>query len=548
MRWRIWLVRIVFSLAFMALMANLYLIQVDKKGNLVGKVQAQSDALGYLDPLRGLIFATDKNGNYASIVANKDQPTIYAVPIEIQNPKEAATLLSSIVGKSVDSLTTAFSRPKSQYSLLIEKATDQQTQEIKDLNLKGIYIKSQTFRSYPFGTMAAQVLGFISSGSDGQVAGRYGLELEFNSQLKGQAGERTPGSIQDPINGQDLYLTIDRNIQNEAEQILEPLVKQWNAAGATMVVQEPDTGKILAMANYPTFDPNNYQDYPLANFVNNAVQLPYEPGSVFKIITMSAGIDSGKITPDTTYVDTGCVQLDKQWKICNWDYKTHGPYGKITMTNVIEHSLNVGAVFAEKQIGNSIFTDYVKKFGFGTKSDIQLPGELAGNLSNLNSGIGSNYSTASYGQGITATPIQLVTAFSAVANGGLLMKPLILANEQPQVIRRVISQDTAQKVTKMMVSAVDVNKVAAVSQYEVAGKTGTAYTTDYDVKGYNHEKLINTFIGYAPASNPKFTVLIKLDRPQNAPLAGETVVPQFRTMVEFLLNYYNIAPDRAINQ
>ncbi len=524
--------------------AYLYTVQIDNKANYVAKAQAQGEAMGYFIPSRGIIYASDKNGVFTPIVLNKEFETAYAVPIEISDPQEAATELAPITGKDVKSLVASLSRPKSQYTLLIEKATDEQVQQIKDLNLKGVYLRPKIYRSYPFGTMASQVLGFISPGNDGELAGRYGLELEYNSELRGSGGGVEGGTIQDVQNGQDIYLTIDRNIQNEAELLIDALNKQWHAAGATMIVQEPSTGKILAMASVPTFDPNNYQDYPLNNFINNAVQLPYEPGSVFKVITMSTGIDSGKITPDTTYVDTACVKLDSKWTICNWDYKTHGPYGKITMTNVIEHSLNVGAVFAQKQIGNSIFTDYIKKFGFGAKSGIELPGELAGNLSNLNSGIGSNYSTASYGQGITATPIQLVTAFSAVANGGLLMKPLILANEQPQVVRRVISQDTAQKVTKMMVSAVDVNKVAAISQYEVAGKTGTAYTTDYDVKGYNHEKLINTFIGYAPASNPKFTVFIKLDRPQNAPLAGETVVPQFRTMVEFLLNYYNIAPDR----
>ncbi len=543
-----WSIRILFSIAFIALVVNLYFLQVDKKGNFVDKAQAQNNSLGYLNASRGIIFATDKNGNYSALVANKDMPVIYAVPIEISDPQQAANLLSPIVGKDVNSLTAAFLKPKSQYFLLIQKATDQQVQEIKNLNIKGIYIKDQIFRSYPFGNMASQVLGYVSLSANGQMSGKYGMELEFNNQLEGDPGNIKSGSVKNPVDGQNLYLTIDRNIQDEAEQIITPLVKKWNAAGATMIVQDPNTGKILAMANYPDFDPNNYSDYPIKNFLNPAVQLPYEPGSVFKIITMASGIDSGKITPDTTYVDTGCVQLDKQWKICNWDYATHGPYGKITMTNVIQHSLNVGAVFAEKQIGNSIFTDYVRKFGFGKNSGIQLPGELGGNLNNLSSGIGSNYSTASYGQGITATPVQLVTAFSAVANGGLLMKPLILANETPQVVLRVISQDTAQKLTKMMVSAVDVNKVAAVSQYEVAGKTGTAYTTDYDVKGYNHEKLINTFIGYAPASNPKFTVLIKLDKPQNAPLAGETVVPEFRTMVEFLLNYYNIPPDRPDNQ
>ena len=544
MRWRIWLIRVIFITTFLALGANLYLIQVNKKGNLVGKVQAQSEALGVLEPSRGLIFATDKNNNVTPLVLNKDYPTVYAVPIEIQDAKEAAAVLSPIINKDIDSLTVLLSKPKSQYALLVEKATNDQIQAIKDAGLKGIYIKSKTYRAYPFGTMAAQLLGFISSGQDGLLSGRYGLELQFEDELKGVEGARSSGVVQEPSNGEDLYLTIDYNIQNQAEQVIAGLNKQWNAEGASVIVQEPASGKILAMATVPTFDPNEYHNFDIKDFLNPVVQLPYEPGSVFKIITMSAGIDSGKITPDTTYVDTGKLKLDSQWTIENWDYKTHGAWGKITMTNVIEHSLNLGAVFAERQTGDLIFTDYSKKFGFGTKTGIQLPGELAGDLRNLDHGRASNYATASYGQGITATSIQLITAFSTVANGGVLMKPLILADEKPQVVRRVISQETAKKVTDMMVSAVDVNKVAAISQYQVAGKTGTAFTTEYNVKGYNENRVINTYIGFAPATNPKFTILIKLNNPQNAPLAGQTVVPAFREMAEFLLNYYNIAPDR----
>jgi cell division protein FtsI/penicillin-binding protein 2 len=534
MRWRVWFIRIIFVLGFVAIGTNLYFVQVNRSGNLVTRVQAQNDSTGALASPRGLIFATDKNGNTTPLVLNKDYPTIYAVPIEIQDPKEAAAVLAPIVNKDMASLVTSLSKPKSQYALLIEKATDDEVQKIEGLNLKGIYIRNKTYRAYPFGSMASQVLGFISSGSDGILAGRYGLEFEFNDQLS--KPDAKDGS-------EDLYLTLDTNIQNEAEKLIADLNSTWKADGAELIVQEPSTGKILAMAKVPTFDPNEYHNYAIKDFLNPNVQLPYEPGSVFKIMTMAAGIDSGKITPDTTYVDTGCVKLDKAWTICNWDSTTHGAYGKITMTNVIEHSLNVGATFAEKQTGNSIFTDYVKKFGFGTKTGIELPGELAGNLNNLNNGESSNYATASYGQGITATPIQLVDAFSAVANGGVLMKPLLFAGEKPQVIRRVISQDTASKLTKMMVSAVNVNVVAKISQYNVAGKTGTAYTTDYNVKGYNKSQLINTYMGYAPASDPKFVILVKLDHPKNAPLAGETVVPVFRSMAEFLLNYYNIAPD-----
>lgn len=523
--------------------AYLYSVQIDNKANYVAKAQAQGEAMGYFEPSRGIIYASDKNGVFTPIVLNQEFETVYAVPIEIADPQDAAAKLAPITGKDIKSLVASLSVPKSQYALLIEKATDDQVQQIKDLNLKGIYLRPKIYRSYPFGTMAAQVLGFISPGDDGQLAGRYGLELEFNKELSGSGGGIQGGTIQDVQNGQDIYLTLDRNIQNEAELLISALNKQWSADGATLIVQEPSTGKVLAMATVPTFDPNDYKDYNLQDFLNPAVQLPYEPGSVMKVITMSAGIDAGKITPDTTYVDTGKTKIDN-WTIQNWDYTTHGPYGKITMTNVIEHSLNLGAIFAEKTMGNAIFTNYLSKFGFGQKTNIQLPGELKGNLLNLTNGSLSNYATASFGQGITATPIQLINAFSAIANGGVLMRPLILADEKPEVIRRVVSPDTAQKVTQMMVSAVDVNIVAAVSQYNIAGKTGTAYTTEYNVKGYNKSAVDNSYIGFGPASNPKFTILVQLNHPQNAPLAGDTVVPVFRTMAEFLINYYNIAPDR----
>lgn len=543
MKFKLWSVRIFFLILFSVLGVYLYNIQVDNRSNYITKAQAQGKILGSFEPSRGIIYVTDKNGSYTPIVLNKEYHTVYAVPIEIQEPKDVASKIAPIVDKDIETLVKALSKPKSKYALLIEKATEEQIKAIVNLNIKGIYIKPKVYRSYPFGTMASQVLGFVSFQDDGQIGGRYGIELEFDKELRGTPGDIRDGSLIEPQNGQDLYLTIDKNIQNEAELLIDKLNKEWNAEGATMIVQEPSTGKILAMASVPGFDPNNYGKYPLKNFINPAVQIPYEPGSVFKVITMAAGIDSGKITPQTTYVDTGRIKIDN-WVIENWDYKTHGPYGKITMTNVIEHSLNVGAIFAQKTMGNEIFTSYIKKFGFGELTGIDLPGELKGNISNLFNGSASNYATASFGQGVTATPIQLINAFSAIANGGVLMKPLILANQKPEVIRRVISPDTAKQVTQMMISAVDVNVVASIPQYSVAGKTGTAYTTNYNVKGYNKNAVENTYIGFAPATNPKFTILVKLRNPQNAPLAGSTVVPVFRTMAEFLINYFNIPPDR----
>ena len=296
------------------------------------------------------------------------------------------------------------------------------------------------------------------------------------------------------------------------------------------------------MANLPAFDPNTYGSYPISSFLNQSVQSVYEPGSVFKIITMSAGFDSGKLTPETTYEDPGYVILNGK-KLQNWDLKAHGLQ---TMRQVIEKSLNTGTVFAERRIGHDTFRDYVRAFGFGEKTGIRLPGEVDGSLHNISKREDVNYATASYGQGISVTPIQMISAASAIANKGLLMRPLIRADEAQEVIRRVMSEETAREMTGVLVGSVDVNVLAHIPQYEVAGKTGTAFVPDFTRGGYT-DQVINTFIGYAPASDPKFTILIKLVKPKNAPLAGQTVVPAFKKLTEYLLNYYQIAPDRIAN-
>ncbi len=258
---------------------------------------------------------------------------------------------------------------------------------------------------------------------------------------------------------------------------------------------------------------------------------------------MATGIDSGKITPDTTYFDTGSVTLNGR-TIQNYDLKTHGPYGKATMTNVIEHSINTGAVFAERQIGRDIFTEYLNNFGFAEKTGIDLPGELKGDLRQLSPQARDiAFATASYGQGVAVTPIELVNAFAAVANGGNLMRPYVNAALEPKVIRRIITESTAQAVTGMMISAVDKAGIASIANYSVAGKTGSAYIPDFKNGGYTN-KLIDSYAGFGPTSNPRFVILFKVDDLDESQLAATIIVPAFREMAQFMLNYYNIAPDR----
>ena len=320
---------------------------------------------------------------------------------------------------------------------------------------------------------------------------------------------------------------------------MKKIINDWKAEGGTVIVQEPSSGKILAMANFPNFDPNNYSGFDIKSFLNSATQSVYEPGSVFKIMTMAAGIDSGKISPETTYIDKGTVTLNNR-TIHNWWDKI---YGKATMTEVLENSINTGSVFAEQKTGHETFYQYLTRFGFNELTKINLPGEVKSNIRNLVKGRDIHYATASFGQGISVTPISLINAFSAVANGGVLMKPLILADEKPQMIRRVISSETSKKLTQMMISTVKKNKVADIANYFVAGKSGTAYIPDFKSGGYTDE-VINTFIGFAPASSPKFVIFIKLDKPASAPFATIAVGPAFWDLTQFILNYYNIPPDK----
>lgn len=530
--------------AYGTLLFNLYDLQVVKGDNYLVRAGSDVVALRYLRANRGAIYFTDKEGNFLPAVLNKNFPLVYAVPSAIEDASEAANVLAPILGRDVEELERIFSKKDDLYEPLLRKADRELAGKISSLAIKGIYADAEPGRFYPLGPLASQILGFVGPNSgDAGDAGKYGLELFYEELLRGKHGEISDGRIIRPTPGNDLVLTIDPNIQIEAEKILENLVEKYDADGGNVIVMEPKTGKILAMGSRPNFDPNNYGKSPLSSFLNPTIQQIYEPGSVFKVMTMATGIDSGKITPDTVYYDTGRLTLNGR-TIENADLKKHGPYGRATMTNVIEHSINTGAVFAQKQIGRELFTEYVNRFGFGEMAGVDLPGELAGDTRRLSPKERDiAFATASYGQGIAVTPLEMINAFAAIANGGVLMRPYLNAELEPEVIRRVIAPDAAWQVTEMIISAVDKAGVASIKGYKVAGKTGTAFIPDFKHGGYT-ENVINTYVGFAPASRPRFVALIKLNNPAGAPYAALTVVPAFRDLAQFILNYYGVEPDR----
>jgi len=526
--------------AYSVLIFNIYNLQIKKGLYYSARAQSQYQLAGFLEPHRGTIYFGDKNDNLIPAAINKSYDTIFAVPKEIQDLDKAVENLAPILNIDQAELRKKLSK-NNLYEPVVKKADPEQVAKISELKIKGVYVDEQDWRYYPFSSLAAHILGFVGFGEDAnKTEGKYGIEKYFNDLLGGQPGAIDGKEITKPAQGTDMALTIDRNIQVEVEDILKKLVKEREADGGTIIIQESKTGKILALANWPDFDPNNYSQSDLGHFINPAVQSIYEPGSVFKVITMAAGLDSGKITPQTSYYVSGVINFSNGKKIQNWDLKAHGT---VAMSGILEQSINTGSVFIEGKIGHKDFYNYLNKFGFEDKTNINLPGEVAGNLRNVkNYRADIDFAAASFGQGIAVTPLQLIGAVSAIANNGKLMAPFIIADEEPRVIRQVISPEAARTTTKMMVSAVNKAGAAQIPNYLIAGKTGTAQVPDFKKGGYTKD-VINTYAGFAPASDPKFTILVKLDKPAGAPLAGTTVVPAFRDLAQFILNYYNIRPD-----
>ncbi|TSC95616.1 MAG: cell division protein FtsI (penicillin-binding protein 3) [Parcubacteria group bacterium Athens0714_26] len=544
MKKRLLILSAFFAVLYLGLIYNLYNLQIQKGSYFSAKAAAQNSVSGFLAAVRGNIYFTNRSGVKIPAAINKEYPVIYAIPKEIKNPSDAADKLASILNLDRNKLFASLSKNNDPYEHIADKVEADKAEAIGAAGIEGIYIEDERFRSYQYDSLAAHVLGFTAPDADSpSLTGKYGIEAFFDKQLSGMNGKADGDKIIEPQAGQNIVLTIDPDIQAKAEDVLLNLVQKFSAEGGTVIVQEPKTGKILALGNYPTFDPNNYSVYSLKDFLNPATQSIYEPGSIFKVITMATGLSYQKFTPDTAIVDNGSIRMDGK-TIKNWDLKAHG---KVTMTEVIEQSINIGAVKAGQLIGKDLFYKSLVDFGFDEKTGIELPGELAGNIRTLKTSFKDvDFATATFGQGIAVSPIRLINAISAIANGGLLMKPFITADSQPQVVRRVISSDAALKTVKMMVSAVDKAKVAQILNYNVAGKTGTAQFVDVKCGGYCKDVYIHSYVGFAPAYDSRFIILIKLDKP-NVTLAGATVVPAFRELAEFTLNYYNIPPDNISN-
>lgn len=513
-------------------------------------------------PKRGEIYLKEKESLFPAAI-NKNLATAYAVPAEIEDPVLAAEKIAPILSISQDEISQKLSKKDDLYEVLKRKLSSDEEKSLRDNQIKGIHLAEESWRYYPGNTLAAQTLGFVGYNGD-VIEGRYGIESFFEDELKGNFGmleqERDAGgrwisigskSLMPAQNGKDIILTIDHVIQFKTEVALRNAVRRHGADGGKIVIMEPDTGKILAMAAEPSFDLNSYSAVEDINaFRNPLISDTYECGSVFKSITMAAGIDAGKVSPDTTYFDSGQVE-EAGFTIKNSDFKSNGTQ---TMTNVLEKSLNTGAIFVQKQLGNEMFFDYIKNFGFGEKTGIELPHESGGNITNLKTNRNIEFFTASFGQGITVTPLQLANAYSAIANGGQLLQPQIveiIRNSQKEektenigVIRKVISKNTANQIGLMLESNVlyGHGKLAGVPGYRIAGKTGTAQIPDKERGGYKEGETTGSFAGFGPIDNPIFAMLVIIDNPRDVQWAESTAAPVFGELAKFLMDYFAVEP------
>lgn len=514
-------------------------------------------------PPRGVI--RDRDGRL--LAGNGVRYAVEAAPAYVVDTEDAAEKLASVLHMPAAHLAELLeSRDENeqlrQWVVIASSVSKETGQEVFDLEIGGVTVRPIWKRRYPEGALAAHTLGF-----SGVITGYYGVEGYYDALLRPKMVEWVgpvdissvpipwqPSTGELPSRGIDLELTLDRTVQALAEEELKRAVWEHEAEGGTIIVMEPETFGILAMASYPAYDPEQYGEYGDQDpppYEDPAVSKQYEPGSVFKVLTVAAALDAGIVTPETTYNDEGWIEVGGQ-TIRN---ATGKAYGVSSVTDILVKSLNVGAAWLSRQMGPDVFYRYLEDFGIGERTDVDLAGEVAGQLwlpEDVEHWHPSNQGTNSFGQGVAVTPLQMVTAMATVANDGVRLRPHVVDRRiapdgtvsvyQPMMVERVISPETAHTLTEMLVQAVDEGiTLAKVDGYRVAGKTGTAQIPIPG--GYDPDATIATFVGYGPVPDPKLVVLVKLDRPQSSQWASMTAAPAFQQLMSRLFTALAIPPE-----
>ena len=516
---------------------------------------------------RGSIFFQSKDGTRIAAATIDRGFLVYANPKLIIDPYQIYEALSQFITINQTNFTKLVSYPDDTYEEIIHRIDGTTAQSINTLSLRGIGTSPESWRLYSGGSLAAHALGLVGqNASSSNIEGRYGLEKYYQDVLNRKNEGSGLGvfaelftSVRDTVIGGlvksgDIVTTIEPTVEGYLEKVLNDTQAEWHPDEIGGIIINPQNGEILALAMFPTFNPNNTSEVKDPKvFSNSLVEHIFEMGSIMKPLTMAMGFDSGNFTPLSTYNDTGTMVLNNK-TIGNYDRKARGITG---MQQLLSQSLNIGAATIALQVGSTTMSDYFSKYGLGQKTGIDLPNEATGMIKNLRSGREIDVATAAYGQGISVSPIEMVRALSIIANGGYLIKPhlakeidgvdgmvnkIVLEKDGP-----ILKKQTVMDVTKMLVEIVDTalkHGGIKMDRYTIAAKTGTAQIADRVNGGYYGDRYLHSFFGYFPAYNPRFLVFLYQVYPKGAQYASETLTDPFDNLTKFLINYYNIPPDR----
>ena len=556
-RFRIRLIGVVFTLCFALVAIRAFDLQVLQGQQWDERAERQHQKVIPLTPQRGTIF--DRNGEELAVSVDVD--SVYVEPGKLRHPSGTTKSLARVLGLSTGTIKAKLKGSKN-FVWLKRQIAPSQSDQIKAMKLDGVGMIKEHRRFYPNSNIAGHLLGF--TGLDPK--GLEGLELEYDKMILGRGGylvmERDAlgrglgaGSpqIQGATRGHDLYLTLDKNLQYLAERELAEGLRTTEAKAGTVVMMEPSTGKVLAMASAPDYNPNAFFRYKPHQWRNRAVCDTYEPGSTFKIFLMAAALNEAVVsTKQKIDCENGVFRVGGK------DIHDHKKYQKLTPAEIIKYSSNIGSAKIGKMLERKTFHRYLTDFGFGEPTGIDLPGEANGLLRPPDKWFEVDLAAISFGQGVSVTSIQLAAAASAIANGGYLMEPYVVervvdsqgqvtSKSQPRVVRKVIAQDVAQRVTQMMEMTTEEDGTSAnarVPGFRVAGKTGTAQKVDPVTGGYSADKRVASFIGFLPAEAPRIVMLVSIDEPKKGVYGGLTAAPVFSKIAAQAMQYLKVAPNQ----
>ncbi len=517
---------------------------------------------------RGTIFFTGEDGEHLAAASTKAGNVVAINPSKITDPNSLfAALAPHLPLLDRNDFFMHAEKHDDPYEEIAHHVESDAAAAIEALHLPGVQLFREQWRYYPGNELAAQTLGFVGFDAEGtKLTGRYGLErywesvltraedslyVNFFAELFANVQEAAQGSGR--VRSGDLITSLEPTVQRELERVLHATEDEWHARQIAGIIMDPKTGDVYALASLPTFNPNSFGDTNTSAFRNPFVEDVYEMGSIIKPLAMAIGLDTGAVTPTTTYDDTGSVLIDG-YTIRNYDGRARG---HATMQDVLNQSLNVGMAFVARKVGGKVLGERMRELGFGEETGIDLPAEAHGLIDNLSSPREVEYATAAFGQGIALTPIATARALCALGNGGYLVTPHLVrevaytdggvGDVSPDDRERIFSEETSEDITRMLVTVVDTSLRGGTvkkEHYSIAAKTGTAQIAKKGERGYYDDRYLHSFFGYFPAYDPRFLIFLFHIEPQGAKYASETLTDPFMQIVDFLVNYYHVPPDR----